>query len=382
MTRKTKTPVEIKAIPHTKSELKKFVRFGTDFYKGNDYFVPPLAIDDINTLLPSANPAFDFCEAQAFMAYRDGQPVGRIVAIINKTANRRAGENLLRFGFLEFIDDDEVVDALFDAAVKWGKKYGTTRMIGPMGFSDMDHEGMLTFGFDELGTMASIYNYPYYPAQMERMGFGKEVDYVEYRITVPEAVPDKYQRVADIVARRFDLRTINFKSAKKIKEQYGKEIFDLINEAYDGLYGYSPLTQSQINYYIDQYLGILRLDCVSLVVDKDDKLVGVGISMPSMSKALQKSGGKMFPSGWYHLLKGLKGHNDVVDLLLVAIKPEYQGKGVNALLFANLIPAFIRNGYRFAESNVELEDNENVQKQWEYFDRRLHKRRRIWTKNI
>ncbi len=219
MTQKSKAPVEIKAIPHTKSELRKFVKFGTEFYKGNDYFVPPLVIDDVNTLLPSENPAFDFCQAQAFMAYRDGEPVGRIVAIINNTANERAGEKQLRFGFVEFIDDDDVVDALFDAAVARGRQFRATRIIGPMGFSDMDHEGMLTFGFDEMGTMASIYNYPYYPAQMERMGFEKEVDYVEYRLTVPEGVPEKYQRIADIVARRFVLRAINFKSTKKIKEQ-------------------------------------------------------------------------------------------------------------------------------------------------------------------
>lgn len=374
--------ITIKAIPLEKSAIKKYVQYGVDMYKGNPYYVPPLIIDDVNTLMPTKNPAFDFCEAQPFMAYRDGKPVGRITAIINKKANERTGTQTLRFGFVDFIDDDDVVDALFEAAAAWGRERGMTRMVGPMGFSDMDHEGMLTFGFDEIGTMATIYNYAYYPEQMERMQFGKEVDYVEYRIKIPEKIPEKYQRVADIVAKRYDLKVKKYTSRKALKNDYGTQIFDLINRAYDGLYGYVPLTTRQIEYYIDMYLGILRLDGISLIVDKDDQLVGVGISMPSMSRALQQSEGKLFPTGWYYLLKGLLGKNDVVDLLLVAIAPEYQNKGVNALLFTQLIPAFNENGYKSAESNVELEGNENVQKQWEYFERRLHRRRRIWQKEI
>ncbi|MDE5811922.1 MAG: N-acetyltransferase [Muribaculaceae bacterium] len=374
--------VEIREVAPTKKEIKRFVKFGIDHYKGNQFFVPPLVMDDVNTLLPSKNPAFDFCEAQSFMAYRDGKPVGRITAIINNAVNERTGQKSLRFGFVEFIDDDEVVDALFDAAEEWGRKRGMTRIVGPMGFSDMDHEGMLVEGFDQLGTMASIYNYDYYPRQLERRGMTKEVDWIEFLMTVPDAIPDKYQRIAEIVKKKYDLHNVKITSRKHVKEQYGRAIFDLINEAYDGLYGYSPLTPRQIEYYIDMYLGILRLDDISLVVNKDDKLVAVGISIASFSRALQKSKGKIFPFGWWHLLKPLRGKVDIVDLLLVAVKPEYQGKGVNALLFTDLIPRYIKNGYKYAESNVELEGNEAVQKQWEYFERRQHKRRRSYAKEL
>lgn len=374
--------VEIREVAPTKKEIKRFVKFGIDHYKGNQFFVPPLVMDDVNTLLPSKNPAFEFCKAQSFMAYRDGKPVGRITAIINDAVNERTGQKSLRFGFVEFIDDDEVVDALFDAVEEWGRKRGMTRIVGPMGFSDMDHEGMLVEGFDQLGTMASIYNYDYYPRQLERRGMTKEVDWIEFLMTVPDAIPDKYQRIAEIVKKKYDLHNVKITSRKHVKEQYGRAIFDLINEAYDGLYGYSPLTPRQIEYYIDMYLGILRLDDISLVVDKDEKLVAVGISIASFSRALQKSKGKIFPFGWWHLLKPLRGKVDIVDLLLVAVKPEYQGKGVNALLFTDLIPRYIKNGYKYAESNVELEGNEAVQKQWEYFERRQHKRRRSYSKEL
>ena len=374
--------VEIREIAASKKELIKFVKFGIDLYKGNDCFVPPLILDDVNTLRPDKIPAFDYCQAQSFMAFRDGKPVGRITAIINSKVNERTGRKAMRFGFVDFIDDAEVVDALFEAASAWGRKKGMNEMIGPMGFTDLDHEAMLIDGFDELGTMATIYNYPYYPRHMERMGFGKEADWVEYRITIPESIPDKYLRVARMVQERYGLKVKIYSSRKKLKEEYGHALFDLINRAYDGLYGYSPLSERQINYYIDMYLGIIRLDNVCLITDADDRLICVGIAMPSMSKALRKSGGKLFPTGWYHLLRALKGNSDVVDLLLVAVDPEYQNKGVNALLFNYLIPTFNRCGYREAESNLELEDNENVQRQWELFPRRLHRRRRVWGKKI
>lgn len=374
--------VTVKKINATKRELKPFVRFGIDLYKGNDCYVPPMIFDEINTLLPDKNPAFDYCKAQSFMAYRDGKPVGRITGIINDVVNDKENKKTLRFGFVDFIDDAEVVDALFDAVSTWGREQGMTRIVGPMGFTDMDHEGMLTDGFDEMGTMATIYNYSYYPKHMERLGFEKEVDWVEYRIAIPDGIPDKYSRIAQIVQKKFNLRTVKYTSRKKLKADYGQALFDLINEAYNDLYGYSPLTDRQIQYYIDMYLGLIRLEDVCIVVDGNDKLVAVGISMPSMSQALRKSGGKIFPMGWYHLLKALRGGTDVVDLLLVAVKPEYQNKGVNALIFCELIPAYIAHGYKFAESNLELEGNESVQRQWEYFERRQHRRRRAWHKNL
>ncbi len=375
--------INVTPIDHSdKKALNEYVRFGIDLYKGNPCFVPPLIMDEVATLDPKKNPAFDHCSAQSFMAYRDGKPVGRITAIINDIVNQKHGENALRFGFVDFIDDPEVVDALFGAARDWGQARGCTSMIGPMGFSDLDHEGMLIEGFDEMGTMATIYNYPYYQRHMERLGFRKDADWIEFRIKIPDSVPDKYMRVANIVQQKFKLKTVKFTSRKKIKEQYGQALFRLINEAYADLYGFSPLTPRQIDYYIDEYLGILRLQDISVIVDENDELVGVGISMPSLSAALRRSGGKLFPTGWYHLLKAIRGKVDVVDLLLVAVKPEYQSRGVNALIFCDLLPGYIANGYKYAESNIELEDNAEVQKQWSYFEHRQHRRRRAWRKPL
>ncbi len=374
--------IEIRSVSPDRKELKKYVKFGIDLYRGNDCYVPPLIFEEIETLMPSKNPAFDFCEAQSFMALRDGVPAGRITAIINRVVNERTGKKEARFGFVDFVDDAEVVDALFRAAEEWSRQRGMTEMVGPMGFTDMDHEGMLIDGFDELGTMATIYNYPYYPTHMERMGYKPDVDWVEYRMTVPDSVPDKYLRIASLVERKYGFKTLHYTSRSRLKADYGKAIFDLINVAYDGLYGYSPLSDRQIGYYIDKYLGILRLDCISIVVDKEGKLVAFGISIPSFSRALQRSGGRLWPFGWYHLLKAIRGKNDVVDLMLVAVSPEYQNMGVNAMVFADLLPTYIKNGYKFAESNLELADNASVQLQWQYFERRQHRRRRAFRRDL
>jgi len=373
--------IEIRKID-TKGGLKKFVKWGIDLYKGNECFVPPLVMDDVNTLDPHNNPAFDFCESIYFMAYDDGKPVGRIAGIINNVVNEKTGKKTLRFGWVDFIDDPRVSEALFRAVEVWGRSKGMEEIVGPLGFSDMDPEGMLVEGFDQEGTMATIYNYPYYPKHLEAMGFEKEADWVEFRMTVPDGIPERYQRISDIIKRKYELSTPKYTSAKKLVKDYGQEIFQLINEAYSELYGYSPLTPRQINRYISMYIPVLRLDNISLIVDKDKKLIGVGIAMPSMSKALIKCRGRMFPFGWIHLLKALRGQNDVVDLLLVAVKPEYQSKGVNSLLFTDLIPCFIKNGYKFAESNPELELNQKVQSQWGYFETRQHKRRRAFRKSL
>lgn len=374
--------VYVHPIAASSDQLHQYVQFGIDLYKGNTCYVPPLIMDEVGTLSPDVNPAFDFCDAQSFMAFRDGEPVGAITAIINKAYNEKTGEKLMRFGFVNFIDDKEVVDELFAAVEDWGRKRGMTDIVGPMGFSDMDHEGMLIEGFDELGTMATIYNYPYYPEHMDRMGYKKDVDWVEFRMTVPDAIPEKYARIADIVAKKYGLSVRKYTSRSKIKKEYGRAIFELVNEAYANLYGFVPLTERQIDFYIKSYIDVLRLEDVCLVVDKEGSLVALGISMPSLSKALQQSKGKLFPFGWWPLLKAIRGKTDVVDLLLVAVKPEYQSRGVNALIFADLIPQYIKNGYKYAESNLELEGNENVQKQWEYFERRQHRRRRAYRKKL
>lgn len=374
--------IEIKKIEPTKGNLKRFTEFQIDLYDGNPWFVPPLVSDDVATLDPKENPAFDFCESAYFMAYRDGKPAGRIAGIINRQVNEKSHSRTARFGFVDFIDDHEVSAALFKAAEDWARSKGMEKIIGPLGFTDLDHEGMLVEGFEELSTMATIYNYPYYPEHMDRLGYKKESDWLEFQMEVPDAIPDKYNRIAEIVKKKFGLRVLKYSSRKRIKKEYGHALFHLVNDAYKNLYQYSTLTERQIEYYINIYLGLLNLELVTLVVDEAGKLVGVGISMPSMSRALQKSKGKMFPLGWYHLLKGLKGKNDRVDLLLVAVHPDYQNKGVNALLFQDLIPYYIKNGYRYAESNPEMETNSKVQSQWEYFTTRQHRRRRSFEKKL
>lgn len=365
-----------------KKELKKFIQFSIELYKGSSCFVPPLIDEEVCTLSPKSNPAFDFCEAVYYMAYRDNKPVGRIAGIINHQVNEKNGEKHARFGFVDFIDDPEVSQALFEAVEQWARSKGMTAIQGPLGFTDMDPEGMLIEGFDQIGTMATIYNYPYYPEHMTKLGYQKEIDWVEFKIYIPDAIPEKHQRISDIVQKKYNLKVLKFSKTKALIQGYGQKIFELVNHAYADLYGYSALTQRQMDYYIKMYISMLRLDNVTLIADPDNELVGVGIAVPSMARALQKSKGKLFPSGFYHLLKALKGQNDVVDLLLVAVRPDYQNKGVNALLFSDLIPVFIQNGYKYAESNPELEINGKVQSQWQYFDYEQHKRRRAFIKTL
>ena len=373
--------IEIREIKPVKRDLLKFVHFPIDtLYKDNPYYVPSLVLDEVDTLTPSRNPAFDFCRSMYFMAYDGSKPVGRIAGIINDKVNEKTGKKEMRFGFVDFIDNNEVSSKLFAAIEQWGRQQGMTHIVGPLGFTDMDPEGLLIEGYDQISTMATIYNHPYYAQHIEALGYEKEIDWVEFKIFVPESIPEKHLRISDIISRKYELSVVKYTRAKKIVNDYGQAIFKLINEAYDKLYGYSPLTPRQIDHYIKMYLPVLRLENVSLIVDKNRELVGVGIAMPSMSKALIKSRGRLFPFGWIHILKALRGKNDVVDLLLVAIKPEYQSKGVNALLFTDLIPYFIKNGYVYAESNPELEVNQKVQSQWQYFETHQNKRRRAYKK--
>ena len=375
--------VEIRKLEPTKKELLKFIHFPIDvLYNDSTCYVPDLVSDMLSTFLPSENPAYEFCESAFFMAYRDGKPVGRIAGIINSLVNQREHKQEGRFGFVDFIDDEEVVDALMRAVEQWAKEKGMTCLTGPLGFTDMDPEGCLIEGFDQLGTQATIYNYPYYPKHFERLGFVKDVDWVEFKVIVPEQIPEKMVKIGNIVQHRFNLHLVKMNSTKELVKKYGNEIFALINESYDSLFGYSPLSEKQVKHYINVYLPFLPLDHISLVADANDKLVGVGISVPSLSRALIKSRGRMLPFGWYHMLKAIKHEGRIVDLLLIAVAPEYQSKGVNSLFFVDLIPAFNKRGYEWAETNIELENNENVQKQWQYFDIKQHKRRRAFTKDI
>lgn len=365
-----------------KKALKKYVQFNIDLYKENPYAVPPLIFDEVGTLSPDKNPAFEFCESVYYMAYDEEKPVGRIAGIINHKVNEKCGKKGARFGFVDFIDNTEVSSALFNAVEKWAREKGMEEIIGPLGFTDMDPEGLLIEGYDQPGTMVAIYNYPYYVNHITRLGYEKDNDWVEFKIYVPEEIPVKHKRISDIVQAKYKLKVLKYNSIKKIVKDYGRKIFELINQAYADLYGYSALSEKQIDYYVKMYVPMVRLENVSLIVNEKEELVGVGIAIPSMTKALQKAKGKLFPFGFIHILKALRGKNDVVDLLLVALRPDYQNTGANALLFSDLIPVFIKNGYKYAESNPELEENGKVQSQWQYFENVQHKRRRAYKKRL
>lgn len=375
--------VTIKRVSSRK-ELKEFIRFNYNLYKDNPYSVPDLYEDILSTFSPSKNPAFEFCEADYFLAYKEDRLVGRVAAIINKRANETWNKKEVRFGWIDFIDDTEVSEALLNTVMQWGKERGMDAIVGPLGFTDMDAEGMLVEGFDQLSTMATIYNYPYYQQHVERLGFEKDADWVEYKIYIPDEIPDKHRRISEMLMQRYNLKIKKLKNRKEIKEgNYGQRIFDLINEAYTPLYGYSQMTQGQIDQYVSTYLNILDLRMVTLVEDEQKNLIAVGISMASLSKALQKAKGKLLPFGWYHMAKALfLKRPKVLDLLLVAVKPEYQNKGVNALLFYDLITVYQQLGFVYAESNPELELNAKVQGQWTYFKNEQHKRRRAYKKEI
>lgn len=368
----------------TKGELRKFVSFPIDkLYNDNPFYVPSLILDEMGTLNVEKNPAFDFCERELFIAYKDGEIAGRIAAIVNHRSNEIWNQKYARFGFVDFVDDDEVVDALFATAEKWARDKGLEYIVGPMGFTDLDNEGLLVEGYDRVSTMSTTYCYPYYKTQIERVGFNKEIDWMEFRIPVPEKVPERHQRIAKLVADKYGLTLLKFKNLSQITP-YVDKLFNQLNMAYAPLFGFTPLTKKQIDYYVKMYVPLLRWDLVSIIVKiETDEVVGFGIGMPSLSHALQKSKGRLFPFGWFHLLTAMKGKgNKVVDLLLMGVAPEYQGKGVNALIFSDFIPSAHNAGFRFAESNPELEINNKIQAQWDGFSAENHKRRRAYKKKI
>ncbi len=375
--------VEIKKVT-TKSDLKRFIRFNYEFYKNNPYSVPDLYDDMVNTFSPKKNAAFEFCEADYFLALRDGNIVGRVAAIINKRANETWKKQTVRFGWIDFIDDMEVSTALINTVKAWGKERGMTEIEGPLGFTDMDAEGMLVEGFDQLSTMATIYNYPYYPVHMEKLGLVKSSDWVEMKIYVPDQIPEKHLRISRIISQKYNLHVRKIKSKKEIRETgIAHKIFRLINESYAPLFGFSKMSERQIDQYVNMYVPVLDLRMVSIVENEQNEIVAVGISMASLSRALQKAKGKLLPFGWFYLLKALfLKRPKVLDLLLVAVRPDYQGKGVNALLFTDLIPVYKQLGFEYAESNPELELNDKVQNQWQYFKTEQHKRRRCFKGNI
>ncbi|NPV87146.1 MAG: hypothetical protein HPY45_14205 [Anaerolineae bacterium] len=360
--------------------LKVFIRFGNRLYAGNPCHVPALFPDEYNTLRRDRNPAFDHCQARYWMAYLGEKPVGRIAAILNHAHIQKWGQRYMRFGWLDFVDDRHVSAALFQQVENWASEMHCTAIHGPLGFTDLDREGMLVEGFDELGTLATIYNFPYYPAHLEALGYTKDIDWLEYEISVPPQPDPRIARLADIVLRRCHLKVLQARSKSQLLA-YAPALFELINAEYEHLYGVVPLTQKQIESYVHQYFGFVSPDLVPVILDENDRMVAFGISMPSLSRALQKSGGELFPLGFWHLLRALR-RSDRLDLYLVAVRSEYQGMGVNAVLIDRIQRACNRRGIRFAETNPELENNHLVQAQWKHFNTRQHKRRRCFIKRL
>jgi len=372
--------VEIKKV-ESRKEMMKFVKFPLTLYKNHPCFVPSLTFDELNTFNPKKNPAFDFCEAECFIAIRDKKVVGRIAMIINSDANRCWKQEHARFGWFDVIDDPEVTKALMDRAEQWAKEKGMKAVKGPLGFCDLDHEGMLVEGFDKVGTFATIYNYAYYPVHLEQLGFKKDVDWKEFKIIMPEVIPDRFIRGSRIVAEKYGLHIATFKNNKELVNNYGRKLFELWNETYKVLYDFAPITERQIKYYINLYLSVIKRELISLIVDKDDNLIGFGIAIPSLSKAFQKARGRLFPFGFVHLINALHKNNQV-DLYLMGVRLDYQGKGLNAMIFTDLVPKFIKNGYKTAETNPELEYNGKVQALWSEFEPIHIKSRRVYIKEF
>ena len=379
--------IEIKKVEN-KKDLKTFIDFHYDLYEGNEYDVPNLFSDEMNTLSKDKNAAFEFCEAEYYLAYKDGKLAGRVAAIINHKANSKWGKKSVRFGWIDFIDDREVSKALLDAVEKYGREKGMEDVVGPLGFTDMDPEGMLVWGFDQLGTMPTIYNYAYYPEHIEALeGFEVDNKYVEFKIMVPDEVPEKYAKIAMMIEKRYNLHVRKLTKKDIFQGGMGQKIFDLINDTYKDLYGYSELSQKQIDQLIKSYLGFLDFNLITCIEDWTDgehKLIGVGITMPSLAHALRKCRrGRLLPFGWFHVLRAIKMHKtNIVDLLLIGILPEYRAKGANALLFADLIPWYQKYGIEWGETQVELETNAGVQGQWGALTPVMHKRRKCYKKII
>ena len=371
--------LEIKRVD-TKKDLKKFLDFQLKLYKGNKFWCPPMRMDEMDTLSRVKNPAFDFCEAEYWIVIRENEVVGRIAGIINHKSNERWNEKLVRFGWIDFIDDVSVSKTLIDTVTEWGRTKGMKGIHGPLGFSDMDNEGMLIKGFDELATLASIYNYPYYNTHMEKLGFTKAVDWVQYEFTIPPTIPDKVDRLSLLVQEKYHLRLFKAKKAKDLLP-YAPKMFETLNKAFSELYGYTELTAKQVSMYIKAYFGYVRPEFVSFVLDEKDDVVGFGISLPSLTKALQKCNGKLFPFGFWYLLRAMQ-KNDTIDMYLNGVRPDYHSKGVNALYYNEMHKAYIAHGIKKAITNPQLEENAKALTIWKNFDGRQHLTRRCWIRHF
>ncbi len=374
--------VQIKTVK-TCRELKSFVRFANRMYKGNRYYVPAMPMDDLNTFNREKNGVYEFCDVELYLAYKDEKLAGRVAAIINHKANEAWKVNQVRFGWIDFIDDIEVSKALLDAVTAFGKAHGTTQIVGPLGFTDFDPEGMLVEGFDRLSTMALIYNHPYYPEHMKKLGYYKETGWVEYRITLPTELPEKHIKYAELLKEKYNLKVRKLTKRQIRKEKYGHKLFDLINQTYCVLYGYSLLSPKQIDSYVDVYLSLVDMDMLTFVENSEGELIAAGITIPSLSEALQKCNGEIFPFGWYHLLKAMFWKKpDTLDMLLIGVRPDWQKKGIISLVFVDLFQKYKEMGFKYAETNANLETNANVQAMWTPFQKELHKRRWVFGKDI
>ena len=373
----------------SRKQLKLFVTFPLHLYKDCANWVPALEGDEYDTFTPQKNGAYDFCEADCFLAYRGEEIVGRVAAIINKRANETWKTKHVRFGWIDFIDDIEVSRLLMQTVENWGRQRGMTHIVGPLGFTDLDPEGMLTEGYDQLGTVFSIYNYPYYPQHMEQLGYQKEQGWVERKVMVPinghEANNQKYFKIAKLVEERYGFRIRKFKSKKEILEGgYIEKIFGVVNKAYAKLYEYSELDEHQMKTFADRYLPLLDKRYLSVVENAEGEVIGMGVCVTSLSRAVQKAKSKLFPFGWYHIGKALwfNKHPRILDMLLVGVLPEYHDKGANALIFANVIPEATKDGYEWAETHPQLEENLASQTQWKNLDCVIHKRRAAFGKDL
>ena len=378
--------ITIKKIEDLKG-LRDFIQFRYDLYRDDPNDVPYLYSDEEFTLRHDKNASFDDCEADYFMAYRDGKPVGRVAAIINRKANERWQTKSVRFGWFDFIDDIEVSKALLDTVAQWGRERGMDKMIGPMGFADTDREGMLIEGFGEYSTAYANYNYDYYPRHMEQIGgFEKDNDWVQCQVKVPERVPEKFGKVAEMVSRRYNLKVHKLSRKELLKEGYGREVFQMLNICYGNLYGFASLGERKVDQLVDQYIRIADLNLVSIIVDANlnNKMVGFGITFPSLSKAQRKlKNGKLLPFGWIGMLDAIKWHHaDTVDMLLIGVLPEYRGKGANALIFNDLIQQYNRYGFKWAEAMPQMETNDHMLGQWQYLEANYHRRLRSYKKMI
>ena len=374
-------PVDIRIVEN-KKDLKTFVKVPFSIYKNDPYWVPPLIVEEMDTFNPAKNPSYELADARLFVAYRDNKPVGRVAAILNHAANKKYNTKNMRFGWFESIEDYEVTVALLDTVEDWARETGMETMSGPHGFTDLDPEGMLVEGFDQLPTLAVFYNYSYYPEFMDNYGFQKDVDYIEFKseISHETGVPEKLARLVERIRERSNLNVLQLRSRKDVLK-WGPPVMELIDETYKEIYGAVPLTQTLIQYYVDKYLSYIDPNLIKVVTNGDNQLVGVMITMPSLSRAFQKAKGRLFPFGWYHLLRGLK-QRETIDFYLAGIKEKYRGKGVDLLMVVELLKTILDKGFKYTESNPELETNTKIHAQWKHFNPEQHKRRRIYKKNI